>query len=201
MIYVIRTLYQTKKRCKGIMKRYEIVNKKTEWEGRFLRGVGITYRDSLGILRKWESVERRNCDGIVAVVPFTDEGEVIFIRQFRPPVSSQVIEFPAGLNDKGESTENAARRELLEETGYEAKEMVFLAKGPLSSGSSGEILTAYLARGLRFEGIGQKDETEDIEVLKVPVDEVYERLSRLEAEGNFIDLKIFGLMEMAKRLL
>jgi len=53
---------------------------------------------------------------------------------------------------------------------------------------------------LRFEGIGQRDETEDIEVLKVPVDEVYERLSRLEAEGNFIDLKVFGLMEMAKRV-
>ena len=76
---------------------------------------------------------------------------------------------------------------------------MFLAKGPLSSGSSGEILTAYLARGLIFRGIGQRDETEDIELLKVPVDEVYGRLSRMEAEGNFIDLKIFGLMEMAKR--
>jgi len=95
------------------------------------------------------------------------------------------------LERPGEGTEDAARRELLEETGYEAKEMVFLAKGPISSGSSGEILTVYLARGLRFEGIGQRDETEDIEVLKVPVDEVYERLSRMEAEGNFIDLKIF----------
>jgi 8-oxo-dGTP pyrophosphatase MutT (NUDIX family) len=181
------------------MKKYEVVDKKTEWEGRFLRGVGITYRDSRGILRKWESVERRNCDGIVAVVPLTDEGEVIFIRQFRPPVNNHVIEFPAGLNDRGESAEDAARRELLEETGYEAKEILFLANGPLSSGSSGEILTAYLAKGLRFKGIGQRDETEDIEVLKLPVDEVYERLSRMEAEGNFIDLKVFGLMEMAKR--
>jgi len=182
------------------MKKYEIVDKKSEWEGKFLRGVGITYKDPLGVLRKWESVERRNCDGIVAVAPFTDEGEVIFIRQFRPPVNNHVIEFPAGLNDRGESTEDAARRELLEETGYEAKEMVFLAKGPLSSGSSGEILTVYLARGLIFRGIGQRDETEDIEVLKVPVDEVYEQLSRMEAEGNFIDLKVFGLLEMAKRL-
>lgn len=201
MIYVIRILYQEKKRCKGFMKRYEIVNKRTEWEGRFLRGVGITYRDSLGILREWESVERRNCDGIVAVVPFTDEGEAIFIRQFRPPVNNHVIEFPAGLNDRQESPEDAARRELLEETGYEAKEMVFLAKGPLSSGSSGEILTVYLARGLIFQGIGERDETEDIEILKVPLDKVYERLSLLEAEGNFIDLKVFGLMEMAKRRL
>ena len=182
------------------MKKHEVVQKETVWEGKFLRGVGITYRDSLGILRKWESVERRNCDGIVAVVPITDEEEAIFIRQFRPPVNSHVIEFPAGLNDRGESPENAARRELLEETGYEAKEMKFLAKGPLSSGSSGEVLTVYLARGLIFRGIGQRDETEDMEVIKVPVNEVYERLSRMEAEGNFIDIKVFGLLEMARRL-
>ena len=182
------------------MKKYEVIEKETVWEGKFLRGVGITYRDSLGIFRRWESVERRNCDGIVAVVPLTDEREVIFIRQFRPPVNSYVIEFPAGLNDRGESPEDAARRELLEETGYEAKEMVFLAKGPLSSGSSGEILTVHLARGLIFRGIGQRDETEDIEVIKVPVNEVYERLSRMEAEGNFIDIKVFGLLEMARRL-
>ena len=183
------------------MKKYEVIEKETVWEGKFLKGVGITYRDSRGFLRQWESVERSNCEGIVAVVPLTDEGEAIFVRQFRPPVNNHVIEFPAGLNDREESAEDAARRELLEETGYEAGEMVFLAKGPLSSGSSGEILTVYLARGLIFRGIGQRDETEDIEVLKVPVDEVYERLSLLEAEGNFIDLKVFGLMEMARRLL
>jgi 8-oxo-dGTP pyrophosphatase MutT (NUDIX family) len=183
------------------MRKHFGIEKETLWEGRFLRGVELTYRDSLGILRKWESVERRNCDGIVAVVPFTDEGEAIFIRQFRPPVNSHVIEFPAGLNDRQESPEDAARRELLEETGYEAKEMIFLAKGPLSSGSSGEILTVYLARRLIFRGIGQRDETEDIEVLKIPLNEAYARLSSLEAEGNFIDLKVFGLMEMAKRRL
>ncbi|HXX53185.1 MAG TPA: NUDIX hydrolase [Thermodesulfovibrionales bacterium] len=182
------------------MKKYEILDKKTEWEGRFLKGVVVTYRNSRGVLQRWESVERRNCDGIVAVVPFTDEGEVIFIRQFRPPVNSYVIEFPAGLNDRGESTEEAARRELMEETGYEAKEMAFLARGPLSSGSSGEILTVYLARGLIFRGVGQGDETEEIEVLKVPADEVYEQLSRLETEGHFIDIKVFGLLEMAKRV-
>ena len=199
MIYVIDEFYQEKKRCKGVMKKYEIIGKETAWAGRFLRVVGITYRDSRHVLRKWESVERRNCEGIVAIVPLTDEGEAIFIRQFRPPVNNYVIEFPAGLNDRGESAEDAARRELLEETGYEAKEMVFLAKGPLSSGSSGEILTVYLARGLRFKGLGRRDETEDMEVLKVPVDEVYDRLSFLENEGDFIDLKVFGLMEMAKR--
>ncbi len=183
------------------MKKYEVVGKDTVCEGRFLRCLKLTYRDPDGVLRQWEAVERVNCEGIVAVVPVTDEGEVVLIRQYRPPVDGYVIEFPAGLNDKGERIEEAASRELIEETGYEAKEMIFLAKGPLSSGSSREILTVFLARGLHFRGVGQRDETEDIEVLKVPEERVYETLSRLSAEGNFVDLKIPGIIEMAKKRL
>ncbi len=182
-------------------KEYEIVGMENLCEGRFLRCLKLTYRDPEGVLRQWEAVERVKCEGIVAVVPVTDEGEVILIRQYRPPVNGYVVEFPAGLNDRGERLEEAASRELLEETGYEAKEMVFLAKGPLSSGSSREVLTVFLARGLHFRGVGQRDETEDIEVLKVPEERVYETLSRLSAEGNLVDLKIPGLIEMAKRLL
>ncbi len=181
------------------MEKNVITGEKIVWEGRFLRGLRITYRDSLGKLREWEAVERVNCDGIVAIVPVTDDGQVIVIRQFRPAVNSYVIEFPAGLNDRNESAANAASRELLEETGYEAKEMIFLAEGPLSSGASKEILTVFLARGVVFKGIGERDETEDIEVLKISIDSVYERLASLEREGNLIDLKIFGLIEMAKR--
>ncbi|MCL5023465.1 MAG: NUDIX hydrolase, partial [Nitrospirae bacterium] len=149
----------------------------------------------------WEAVERVNCEGIVCIVPVMDEGEMVLIRQYRPPLDNYVIEFPAGLSDRGEKLEETASRELLEETGYEAEEMIFLAKGPLSSGSSREILTAYLAKGLTFKGTGQRDETEDIEVLKIPVERIDETLSRLEQKGDFIDLKIYGFIEMAKRRL
>ena len=114
----------------------EIIGKKTLWQGNFLKSMGITYKDSTGVLRSWETFERVNCNGIVVIVPVTSEGEVLIIRQFRPAVNSYVMEFPAGLNDKGESLEDAARRELIEETGYSAKEMIFLAEGPISSGAS-----------------------------------------------------------------
>jgi len=181
-----------------------IIEKKTVWEGRFLRLVLTTYIDSYGTAREWESLERVNCKGIVAVVPVTDNKEVLLTRQFRPPVNGYVIEFPAGLNDRGDTLEEAARRELLEETGYSAREMIYLAEGPLSSGASGEILTAFLARGLALnqvqgQGIGERDETEDIEVLKVPINELDYKLSALQSEGNLVDLKIFGLIELAKR--
>jgi ADP-ribose pyrophosphatase len=180
---------------------FEIMEKKTVCEGKFLRFVTVTYTDSSGAEREWESFERVNCQGIVAIVPVTDEGEFLLIRQFRPPVNRYVIEFPAGLNDKGGSLEEAARRELIEETGYVAKEMIFLAEGPLSSGASGEILTVYLAKGLEFKGIGERDETEDIEVLKIPIDVLPRRLSVLQSQGDYVDLKILGILDLAKRKL
>lgn len=179
----------------------EIIEKKTLWQGNFLKSVGIKYRDSGGALRNWETFERVNCNGIAVIVPVTAEGEFIIIRQFRPAVNSYVIEFPAGLNDKGESLEDAARRELLEETGYSAKEMIFLAQGPISSGASGEILTVYLAKGLEFQGEQQNDEAEDIEVFRIPAGELYDRIDAFKKDGDYIDLKIFGLIELARKRL
>jgi ADP-ribose pyrophosphatase len=104
-----------------LKKEVRILEKKTVWEGKFLRSIISTYIDSSGSVRAWESFERVNCKGVVAIVPVTDDKEVLLIRQFRPPVNGYVIEFPAGLNDKGDTLEEAARRELLEEAGYSAK--------------------------------------------------------------------------------
>ncbi len=134
-------------------------------------------------------------------MPVTDTKEVLLTRQFRPPVNGYVIEFPAGLNDKGGTLEDAARRELLEETGYTAREIVFLTEGPMASGSSGEILTAFFAKDLEFKDIGERDETENIEVLKIPINDLYQTLDIFRKEGNYIDLKIFGLIELAKKYL
>jgi len=191
------------------MGEVKILEKKTLWEGKFLRCIITTYIDSSSKAREWESVERVNCKGIVAIVPVTDNKEVLLIRQFRPPVNAYVVEFPAGLSEREDMLEEAARRELLEETGYSAKEMIYLTEGPLSSGASGEILTVFLAKGLALnplnqiqgQGIVRRDETEEIEVLKIPINELYQRLSELRSKGNLIDLKIYGLLELAKRYL
>lgn len=180
---------------------FSIKKRKILWEGKFLRSVIITYIDSSGNPREWESFERVDCKGIVAIVPVTDKDEIILVRQYRPPVNAYVIELPAGLNDRGGTLEDAAHRELLEETGYTAKEVIFLAEGPLSSGASNEIITAFIAKGLEFKGIGERDETEDIEVLNVPFGRLYERLQELGKKGDYIDLKVFGLVELAKKRL
>lgn len=183
-----------------------VLNKKTVWSGRFLRSVLIEYTvrgnsNKRVEPRNWEAFERTNCDGVIGIVPFTDAREVILIRQFRPPVNGFVIELPAGLVDPGEPFEEAVRRELIEETGYAAGNVQFLTDGPMSSGASAEILSVYIATGLKHVGIGQRDETEDIEVLLVPVAEIPKKLEELKKNGDHIDLKVYGMIEMSRSLL
>jgi ADP-ribose pyrophosphatase len=144
----------------------------------------------------WEFVKRVNCSGIVVIVPMTQDGKVILVEQFRRPVEAQVIEWPAGLvNDKmthtAETMEAAARRELLEETGYEAEHLELLVGGPVSSGLSSEIITFYQALDAVRKGPGGGDATESIKVHEIPLKEVDLWLYEMERKGFLVDPKVY----------
>ncbi len=177
----------------------EIIETKTLWEGRFLRSILITYRNATGDIIPWEAFQRIGVRGIVAIVPFTAEGEVLLIKQFRPPLGRYVIEFPAGLNDKDESLEDVAGRELLEETGYRADTLRAIAEGPLSSGASTEILTVYFADNVVYTGKQTLDDVEEIEVIRVPLEGFHKHLPSLQNDETYLDLKIPGMFELALR--
>ena len=164
-----------------------------------MSAVEIHYRDARGVIRTWEAVERVNVGGIVVMVAVTPANTVLLEKQFRPPLGRDVIELPAGLVDLGESMENAARRELIEETGWSASELQFLAEGPMSTGASTEILRTYLCTGLEHVGKAGGDDNEIIEVIEVPLTGVSEYLSAAQAKGTLVDLKVFGLVELARR--
>ncbi len=177
----------------------EVLNREVLWEGNFLRSLLITYRNTRGRVIRWEAYQRIGTKGIVAVVPFSRDGEVILIKQYRPPVDRYVIEFPAGLNDKNEPLETVAKRELLEETGFVSDRLIPLMSGPLSSGASTEILTVYLALDAVDTGAQGLDEIEEIEVLRIPEKDFYKVLFLLPDDETYVDLKVPGLFEIALR--
>src|SRR3989338_9769557 len=127
----------------------------------------------------------------------TADKRVVFVEQFRPPVKKRVVEFPAGLiNDlkhiSRETLLNGARRELLEETGYRAKRIKKLMTGPVSGGSSSDLVTVVLAADLKKVSEGGGDELEDIIVHEVVLSKVDAWLSQMKRKGKLVEPKIYA---------
>ena len=144
----------------------------------------------------WECAERLNASGIVVIVPVTPDRKLVLIEQYRPPVGRRVIELPAGLagDVPGQETEalvEAAHRELLEETGYAADSMRALSVGPPSAGLCTEIITLFLAEGLRKVAPGGGDDSEDIQIHEVPLDQALHFAMNPPPE-TYVDPKVFA---------
>ena len=145
----------------------------------------------------WEYAHRTNCLGAVVVVAITDDGCLVLTEQHRIPVGRRVVELPAGLvgdtaGDEDESFDTAARRELLEETGFAAGRLRELVTGPPSAGLSSEIVTFFLATELRKAGDGGGDHSEDIEVHVVPLRDAPAWLAERVRSGVLVDPKVFA---------
>ena len=146
---------------------------------------------------RWEFVERNNPQGAVIIVAVTPDDRVLFVEQYRVPILKFTIEMPAGLigdagHADGDSVATAARRELIEETGWTCTRVVPLHSGPSSAGMSTEMMHFVRALELRKVGAGGGDNTENITVHEVPRDRAGEWLRAKAAEGYSIDPKLFA---------
>lgn len=102
--------------------------------------------------------------GAVAVVPILDDNKVVLVKQFRYPIGKQLLEIPAGKFDfKDEDPLECAKRELKEETGFVAKDYLYLGYIHTTPGFSNEVIHLYLARDLE-SGQSNPDEDEIIDV-------------------------------------
>ena len=132
--------------------------------------------------------------GAVCVVPLKRDGTVVLVRQFRYAVGRDILEIPAGKIDKGETDPVAAAvRELREETGYTASEIIHLGDCNPSCAYSEEVIHLYLMRGLT-KGERELDDDEVIELIEMPFDEVYE----MGVRGEIVDSKTLAALLMTK---
>lgn len=99
-----------------------------------------------------------------------NDPDIILIRQYRHAVGQFLLELPAGRIEPGEAPLAAAKREMIEETGFSAKRWVLLSKYFASPGFLAEFMQIYLARDIR-EGVSHPEEDENIEIVRTPLSE------------------------------
>jgi len=136
-------------------------------------------------------------NGAVAMVPITEEGNVIMVEQFRYACGRAVLEIPAGKIEEGEADPaTVAARELREETGYTADNIILLGKINTSAAYSEEMISVYAMTGLTA-GEQELDADEALNVIEMPFKEVYD----MAASGKLIDAKTIAALLMAKEQL
>jgi ADP-ribose pyrophosphatase len=134
--------------------------------------------------------------GYAMVVPLLDDGRVLLERIFRYTVGRTLLECPSGGLD-GDAPEVAARRELLEETGYAAAHLARLGSFYGSNGISNERFHLFLAEGLEDTGRVQRESTEQIELERLPLD----RAAALALAGEIEDAPSALALILAERRL
>jgi len=111
---------------------------------------------------------------IVFVIGITKDNEIVLVRQYKHGVGNFTIELPAGFIDKHETPQQAAKRELLEETGYRANKLTKLRTHASAVTKLNKINYGFICRNLSNPHKQSLDENEEIEVIKVPLKELEE---------------------------
>ena len=175
-----------------------VTNSESLHKGKWLELKKLYFTDEKGHERSWESVERLKCGGaVVMIAKLIPSGKIILIRQFRPPMNSYLIEFPAGLVDDGENPVVSAERELLEETGYLGKVVKIFEPSCSSPGLTGETVRFCIME--IDENLPENrtpapapEEGEHIETFLVHPDELSGFLKSRIAAGDAIDSKLLS---------
>lgn len=108
----------------------------------------------------------------VNVIPLTPDNQIVLIRQYRHGIREVTLEIPGGIVEGTDSSEEAARRELREETGYEASQMILLGDVRPNPAFLNNRCATYVAKDVEKVGMQHQDEKEDIEVLLRPVTDI-----------------------------
>ncbi|MFH1734891.1 MAG: NUDIX hydrolase [bacterium] len=115
--------------------------------------------------------------GASVIIPDLGDGRLVLVRQFRYALDRETLEFPAGRLDPGEDPETCAKRELAEETGYQAGKLDFLLKIHPAPGYTDELIYIYRASEMTA-GKAHPDSDEELFTVEITVDELVEKLQQ-----------------------
>ena len=151
-----------------------------------------------------EYMVRKICTGIAIIIAINDRGELVLTEQYRVSAHGHVLELPAGMagDEPGKEQETlmeAAKRELLEETGYEAATLEKVTEGPISSGISSEIMTFFYTDTIKRTSTGGGYESENITIHMVPLTKVESYIMQQAGNGMLIDPKLYIGLYFARK--
>lgn len=141
------------------------------------------------VLHRWKNIQLAEIDvdlpngksirhttiihpGAAVILPITDGGDILLLRQFRPSLNKWILELPAGTIENNESPIECARRELIEETGYSAQHFEPLGQCSPLAGFCDEIQHLFVAKGLSPNQSLSPDDDEVINVIKVSLNDI-----------------------------
>jgi ADP-ribose diphosphatase len=172
------------------MMSFELIRSETILQGRAfkIRRDSLTTHD--GRETRLEIIEH---GGSVVLIPIDDDGNLLFVRQYRHAAGADLLELPAGTRDDDETFDKCAAREIREETGMEAGKLQKVGEFYLAPGYSSEFMAVYLATGLKENPL-DADDDEFLKVEKIPLRQAIEMAER----GEVPDAKSLAALLLAR---
>lgn len=168
---------------------YQIINKEEKYKSHIFTVENVSVELPDQRTRQYDLIQIQDA---VTILPLDDDGNVLFVEQFRIGANKMVLELPAGKIETGEEALATAEREIREETGLAAKKMQPLGKFFVSPGYSTEFMYTFLATGLYPDPL-DPDADEFIHLVKIPLPQVLAMLQKSE----FDDAKTLATIAQA----
>jgi ADP-ribose pyrophosphatase len=169
---------------------FELIKSETLLQGRAFKVKRDYLKTPNGDETKLEIIEH---GGSVVVVPIDNDGNLLFVRQYRHAAQQELLELPAGTRNEQEPFEECAAREIREETGMQAGKLQKVGDFYLAPGYSTEFMAVFLATDLKHNPL-EADFDEFLQVEKLPVKQAAE----LFQSGKMLDAKSLAAWLLAK---
>ena len=173
------------------MPDYEILNRDVSFKGRAFEVHQLDVSLPNGLRHRFDLVQHKNS---ITILPLDEDGSLYFVSQYRVGAAAQLLELPAGVLEEGEDAREGAGREVREETGLAAKELVEIGQAYLAPGYSTELMFFFLARGLYADPL-TPDADEFLSLIKIPAQEAY----RMARSGQIQDSKTLAALLLAEK--